>query len=128
MSRDEPFIVAKNQSAVLTETNSYKLQVDVAVAYLKGVMIESCIQTKFGSIGASIYRVLKIKHCLTDAQIANVLIGDLDEIQPVLFKMHQSGYIVGQEIPRTNIRGGKNSYYMWTVNFGVTIIRQLPIR
>ena len=117
MSRDEPFIVAKNQTAVMTETNSFKLQVDAATAYLKGTMIEKCIECKYGIIGTSIHRVLKIKHCLTDTQIANLLIGDIDEIRPVLFKMHQNGYISGQEIPRSNIRGGKNSYYMWTVNF-----------
>ena len=117
MCLDEPFIVAKNQSAVVTETNSFKLQVDAATAYLKGIMIESCLQSKFGTVGSSIYRVLRMKHTLTDIHIANLLICEVDDIKGTLLKMHQNGYIIGQEVPRSNIRGGKNSYYMWSVNF-----------
>ncbi|EKE42630.1 hypothetical protein ENUP19_0047G0098 [Entamoeba nuttalli] len=117
MSRDEPFIIAKNQSAFVSDTNSFKLQVDAATAFLKGVMIESCIQSKFGVIGASIHRVLKIKHILTDSQIADLLIGEGEEVKRGLYQMHQAGYINGQEVPKSNIRGGKNSYYMWSINF-----------
>ena len=104
--------------AIVTETNSYKLQIDSATAYLKGHLIESCISSKYGADGGNIYRLLKVKHLLTEQQISKFLITDESKIGKVLFQMHKDGYINGQEVPKsTAIRGGKNSYYMWCINY-----------
>ncbi|ELP90166.1 DNA-directed RNA polymerase III subunit RPC3, putative [Entamoeba invadens IP1] len=120
MTRDEPFIVAKNQSAVVAETNSYKLQVEAATAFLKGQLIESTLSSRYGVLAANVFRVLKMKHVLTDSQIADLLIGDIDNIRGILFKLFQAGFINGQEVPRSHLRGGKNAYFMWSVNFSQT--------
>ncbi|KAL7720386.1 DNA-directed RNA polymerase III subunit RPC3 [Entamoeba marina] len=117
MIRDQPFLISKKKTVAGTESTSYMLNVGNATTFLKGKELESAISAKYGAVACSIHRLLKMKHLLTDVQIADMLIGDIKEIRQALFKMNEDGYVSIQEVPRSNnLRTTKSSFYLWSVN------------
>ena len=117
LTRDKPYLIMQKRIAGGVESNQYLFQYENAKAFLKGKMFESIVASKFGPLGCSIYRLLMTKHFLTDMQIADLLVGEVEEVRKTLALMHGESFVAMQELPQSAFdRSARHAAFLWTIH------------
>lgn len=78
--------------------------------------LEAVVKERFSVPGLRIFRLLLLRGQLEQKQIADFGMFPQKETRELLYRMMKGGFIMLQDIPKTNDRAPARSFYTWRVN------------
>lgn len=105
----------------ITVKHRFYIDYGVLVYLMRLQVLESALETKFGSDALAISRLLLDKKYLEQRQIAEILLLPLKAVRSTLYRMLADGYIHLQEIPRTGDRTPARTFYLWTMSISEAV-------
>ncbi|TPX61940.1 hypothetical protein PhCBS80983_g00859 [Powellomyces hirtus] len=113
LTQDDMHLVTKESEA---GGGQFSVNLQTAGIELKGRMMESIVQEKFGDTARRIWRILLLMQKLNETQVAKLALCPLKTARHCLYAMMNAGLAFIQDVPKTLDHSAARTFFLWYVS------------
>ena len=92
---------------------SYCVNMRRILDLIRNKEVEAVVRQRFGAPACRVFRLLTLKRCLEQKQIAEMAMLQIKDTRELLYRLFKAGYIQLQEVARTADHAPSRTFYLW---------------